>query len=388
MNQRPIYFDYNATTPILPDVFKAMEPFHREEFGNPSSLSHPYGWSAKLAVDKAREQIARALGCKPKEIFFTSGATESNNMAILGLFMKTSDTTPHIITSNVEHKAVLDVCSLAQKRFGVEVSIVKADQYGQVSLRSVQNAARPNTRLISIMMANNEIGTINPIKEIGLWAKENKIAFHTDCAQSFGKIPIQVEEMGIDLLSLSAHKIYGPKGVGALYVRSDHPNCELLPIFAGGSQEGSLRPGTLNVPGIVGLGAATQLALADIEVEFARIRQLQAHFIKEVLSQIPEAQLNGHPTDRIPTNVSFSLRGLSSDIFALGLSGLALSSGSACTSGSPHPSHVLTAIGHPKELARSSLRFGLGRLTTLSDIDFAIEKMTAMVNKNREISIS
>lgn len=385
----PVYFDYNATTPLLPEVFRAMEPYFVEQFGNASSLNHPYGWSAKMAVDKARKQVALSIGCQPKEIYFTSGATESNNMAILGVAMKGSGSPPHLITSNIEHKAILEVCEIACQRFGAQVTIVKADPFGQISLASVQKAVRPNTRLVSIMMANNEIGTINPIGEIGPWVKSQGILFHSDCAQSFGKVPIDVDQMGIDLLSISGHKIYGPKGVGVLYIRSKNPTVELLPVFGGGAQEGGIRPGTLNVPAIVGLGAACELALSDMTEESRRLKNLQTRLIQGILEPLSEVVcLNGHPTDRLVNNVNFSLRGLSSDMFALGLSGLALSSGSACTSGSPHPSHVLKALGHSDELARASLRFGLGRGTTEADIDLAIEKVVAMVQKNREISIN
>lgn len=391
--KKPIYFDYNATTPLHPSAFEAMRPYFTEEFGNPASLSHSYGWSAKMAVEKAREQIALALHCQPKEIYFTSGATESNNLAILGLVTKQGnqggqeDSAPHFVTSRAEHKSVLEVCRAAQMRFGAEVTLIDTDRFGQVSLKSIQRAVKPNTRLISVMMANNEIGSLNPIAEIGHWAKSQNILFHSDCAQSFGKLPIHVEDMAIDLLSLSGHKIYGPKGVGVLFVRSENPTVELLPLLSGGTQEHGIRPGTLNVPGIVGLGAATELALSDMDAESERLKELQRHLISGVLSQLPEASLNGHPTERLATNVSFSFRGLSADIFALGLNGLALSAGSACASGTSSPSHVLKAIGHSDHLARATVRLGLGRLTTFADIELAIDKIVEMVVKNRQISI-
>lgn len=386
--EKPIYFDYNATTPLLPEIFEQMKPYFCEEFGNSSSLSHPYGWAAKMAVDKARKQMAKAIGAKSKEIYFTSGATESNNLAILGVAMKANGKPPHLVTTNIEHKAVLEVCQLAVKRFGAELTIVEADKYGQVSLTAIQKAVKPNTRLISVMMANNEIGTINPISEIGTWAKSQDILFHTDCAQSFGKVALDVESMSIDLLSISGHKIYGPKGIGVLYVRSENPTVELIPIMTGGSQESSLRPGTLNVPGIVGMGAAAEFAMQDLEVEKQRLTQLRDRLIQLVLSEVPNASLNGHPSERLCNNASFSLKDLSSDMFALGLSGLALSSSSACTSGSPIPSHVLKALGHGDELARSTLRFGLGRLTTEKDIEIAATKVIVMARKNREMTIN
>jgi cysteine desulfurase len=388
--KRPVYFDYNATTPLHPLAFEAMRPYFIEEFGNPASLSHSYGWSANMAVEKAREQIAVALHCRPKEVYFTSGATESNNLAILGLATRRgdqNDSAPHFITSQVEHKSVLEVYRFAQTRFGAEVTLVDPDRFGQVSLKSIQRAVKPNTRLISVMMTNNEIGTINPIAEIGQWAKSQNILFHSDCAQSFGKLPIHVEDMAIDLLSLSGHKIYAPKGVGVLFVRSENPTVELLPLLSGGTQEHGIRPGTLNVPGIVGLGAATELALSDMSAESERLKVLQKHLISGVLSQLPEATLNGHPTERLATNVSFSFSGLSADIFALGLNGLALSAGSACASKTSSPSHVLKAIGHSDHLARATVRLGLGRLTTFADIELAIDKIVEMVVKNRQISI-
>lgn len=394
--KRPVYFDYNATTPLHPSVFEAMRPYFIEEFGNPASLSHSYGWSANMAVEKARGQIASALHCRPKEVYFTSGATESNNLAILGLVTKLGDqgkqrvydnSAPHLVTNQAEHKSVLEVFQFAQGRFGAEVTVIDPDRFGQVSLKEIQRAVQPNTRLISVMMANNEIGTINPIAEIGQWAKSQNILFHADCAQSFGKLPIHVEDMAIDLLSLSGHKIYGPKGVGVLFVRSENPTVELLPLLHGGTQEHGIRPGTLNVPGIVGLGAATELALSDMSAESERLKVLQKHLISGVLSQLPEATLNGHPTERLATNVSFSFSGLSADIFALGLNGLALSAGSACASGTSSPSHVLKAIGHSDKLARATVRFGLGHLTTFEDIELAIDKIVEMVLKNRQISI-
>lgn len=384
----PIYFDYNATTPMHPEVLEAMLPYFCEKFGNPASLNHPYGWTAQIAVENSRKQIAQALGCHHKEIYFTSGATESNNLAILGtafsfILKKDSKSPCHIITSNIEHKSVLDVVKLAHSPWGCEVSFVPADAYGQISLEAIQSAVKPHTKLITVMMANNEVGTINPIKEIGLWSQSQGIYFHTDCAQTFGKLNINVNDMGIDLLSLSGHKIYGPKGIGAIYVRSKNPTVELTPLWAGGSQERGLRPGTLNVPGAIGLGTATQLALSHMSQENLRLKSLQTRFIEGIFQKCGSdvIQLNGHPTQRLPNNVSFSLPGISADVFALNLSGLALSSGSACTSGSPYPSHVLKAMGHSDELAQNTLRFGLGHGTTEAHIDLAIEKVSQMIKK-------
>ncbi|MCC7405582.1 MAG: cysteine desulfurase [Bdellovibrionales bacterium] len=385
---RPIYLDSNATTPVWPEVAAAMLPFLNEEFGNPASATHSYGWAAKLAIDKARSQVARLIGATPSEIIFTSGATESNNLAILGTVLRYREQTPHVITSNVEHKAVLDVCRQAETLFGAELTIIPADRFGQVSLKAVQQATRPNTRLVSLMTANNEVGTLNPIAEIGAWTQPRGILLHTDAAQACGKLPLEVNQAKIDLLSISAHKFYGPKGVGALFVRQQNPTVELVPLLAGGSQEKGLRPGTLNVPGIIGLGAACALAQQDLDLEIARLTQLRDRLIQEVTRQIPSAILNGHPTARSCHNVSFSFSDLATDLFSLGLGGLALSTGSACTTGSPNPSHVLKAIGHCDALARSTVRVGLSRLTTENDITILIKSLLDLDRKNREMRTS
>jgi cysteine desulfurase len=382
---RPIYLDSNATTPVSPEVAAAMMPFLNEEFGNPASATHSYGWAAKLAVDKARSQVAELIGADPTEIIFTSGATESNNLAILGTVLRYREKSPHVITSNVEHKAVLDVCRRAETLFGAELTVVPADRFGQVSLKAVQQAARPNTRLVSVMTANNEIGTLNPLAEIGAWTHPNGIVLHTDAAQACGKLPLDVNQAKIDLLSISAHKFYGPKGVGALFVRHQNPTVEIDPLLAGGTQEMGLRPGTLNVPGIVGLGAACALAQRDLLEENSRLTRLRDRLIGEVTREIPSVILNGHPTARSCHNVSFSFRDLATDLFSLGLGGLALSTGSACTTGSPNPSHVLKAIGHSDALARSTIRIGLSRLTTENDITILINRLLDLDRKNREM---
>ena len=354
-----------------------MQKYLCEEFGNASSSGHSYGWATSMAVEKSRKQVSSLIGCKPNELVFTSGATESNNMAIVGTALNHKSC--HIITSAIEHKAVLDVCKYAQ-RFSADVTILQPDAFGRIQPEDVKNAIQENTRLISLMFANNEIGSLNPIKEIGAIAKEKSILFHTDAAQAFGKVSIDVNEMNIDLLSISGHKIYGPKGVGALYIRK---GVELTPLIVGGQQEQGLRPGTLNVAGIVGLGEASELAAKNAEC--TRLFKLRDQIIKRVLEAVPEAQLNGHPTERLCNNISFSFKGLSSDIFTLGLSGLALSSGSACTSGSPEPSHVLKGIGHTDDLARATIRIGIGFNTTEEEVNTAIEKIIAMAEKNRKL---
>lgn len=376
---RPIYLDYNATTPVDPEVLEVMLPYLREAFGNPSSVTHSYGWEANRAVDKAREQVAELIAAKPKNIIWTSGATESNNLAIIGAMRPylSRGEKAHMITSLVEHKAVLDVAKALQEE-GAEVTYLRPDYLGQVSAASVAAAIRPETRLISLIMGQNEIGTINPIAEIGRIAKTHKILFHVDGAQSVGKIPLSVGDMGIDFLSASGHKIYAPKGIGFLYARH---GLELNPLFFGGSQEQGLRPGTLNVPGIVGFGHACGICHKTMATEIARLTDMRDRFIKNVLTAVPTARLNGHPVQRLYSNISFSFGGLSADVFALGLSGLAVSSGSACSGGAA--SHVLAAIDLPEDLARATVRFGIGRFTTEKDLTIALEKIVAMIEKNR-----
>ncbi len=378
--EKPIYLDNNATTKLDPRVFEKMKPYFEEEFGNPASQSHCYGWEAELAVKNARVEVAKLLNASPKHIFWTSGATESNNIAILGLIkhlIYSQKVKPHIITSSVEHKAVLDVFKHCEN-FGAEVSIAPVNEFGQVELSTLEDLRKENTAFISVMAANNEIGTCNKLEAIGAWCKKHDIVFHTDAAQAMGKIPINVETMNIDLLSLSGHKMYGPKGVGALYVNLDNPKVKLSPLMFGGGQEGGLRPGTLNVPGIVGLGEASKIALLQFDEENKKNCSLRDHLINEVLSNIPQAKLNGHPTERLSNNINFSFKDLSADLFALGLSGLAVSSGSACSSKSSSSSYVLRAIGVEDKLAKASLRIGLGRFTKKEDIDLCCSKIKGL----------
>ena len=387
--KKPIYLDYNATTPIDPIVLQSMQPYLKSDFGNPDSLTHSYGWETKAAVKTARQQVACLIGAKENEIFWTSGATESNNMALLGYirwYLQQKKERPHIITSKVEHKAVLGVCQWMSS-WDVDIDFLEVDKYGQVRLEELKEKIRSNTKIVSIMAANNEVGTLNPIKEIGQITRERGILFHTDAAQATGKIPIDVEAMSIDLLSISAHKIYGPKGCGAIYIRQN-PRVNLEPLMFGGQQEGGLRPGTLNVPGVVGLGQACELCHKQMDKENQRLSEFRHHLIESVLEAIPTARLNGHPTERLSNNVSFSFHGLSSDIFTLGLSGLACSSGSACTSELAQPSHVLKAMGHDDALAKATIRIGMGRLTTANDIQVTIDKIIQMAEKNASLSTS
>lgn len=382
---KTVYLDYNATTPTDPAVFEEMAPYFTKMFGNASSNNHSFGWEAAAAIKKGRKQVAQLIGAETAQVVFTSGATESNNMAITGAVRADicQGEKPHVITSAIEHSAVIEVAEML-KEMGVEVTFLPVDQYGQVSAESVREALQPNTRIISIMMANNEIGTINPISEIGRVAKEAGVLFHTDAAQGAGKVPIDVEKMNIDLLSISGHKIYAPKGIGALYVK-DHRR--LSRVLGGGSQEMGLRPGTLNVPGIVGLGAACELLTANFAEEKSRIMALRDSIISSIESRIPEARLNGHPTERLYNNISFSFSNLSSDMFALGLSGVAVSSTSACSSGDPKPSHVLKALGHSDQLAKSTIRIGLGRFSTQEDADLIVQKICEMAERNRDLCL-
>ena len=384
--QKPIYLDYNATTPVDPEVFQAMEPFFVEQFGNASSSSHSYGWEANHAVKKARSQVADLLNCDPKEIVWTSGATESNNMAIMGLVRQYAGEKPHIITENSEHKAVLEVFEMAEELGIADATFLPVDELGRVSQSEVADSMKASTQLVSIMMANNEIGTLQPIAEIAELLKDHDCLFHTDAAQAAGKVEIDLQKLPVDMLSISGHKMYGPKGIGALYIRKSNPATRLLPIIRGGAQENGLRPGTLNVPGIVGLGAACELCSKKMSEENSRLKGLRDQLIKNILEACPEAKLNGHPTERLPNNASFSFENLSSDVFALGLSGLALSSGSACTSSDGKPSHVISALGRPDAEAKATIRVGLGRLTTEQDIETTSTKIIQMVEKNRAIS--
>jgi len=381
----PIYFDYQATTPLDPRVLEAMMPTFTEVFGNAASRSHSFGWKAEEAVEHARSQVAALIGAHPKEIVFTSGSTEAINLAIKGVVEMYAARGKHVVTSLAEHKAVLDTAKHLEKA-GVEVTYLQPDRLGRHGVEQVRAALRDDTILVAIMWANNETGTLEPVREIGALCKEKGVLFFTDGTQAVGKVPVDVEADHVDLMCLSGHKIYGPKGVGALYVRRRNPRVRLVAQMDGGGHERGMRSGTLNVPGIVGLGKACELAQAELPAEMERLAALRARFEQRVLSALEHVAVNGDPVQRIPgcSNLSFSY--VEGESMIMGISELAVSSGSACTSASLEPSHVLQAMGVGDELAHSSIRFGFGRFTTEEEVDYAAEKVIAAVRKLRELS--
>jgi len=382
----PIYMDNHATTPIDPRVLEAMLPYLTEKFGNAASRNHPFGWEAEAAVDQARAQVARLIrASSPKEIIFTSGATESDNLALKGVAESYREKGNHILTCVTEHRAVLDSCKSLERR-GYQVTYLPVDQYGLVAPDRLRAALTNKTILISIMAANNEIGTVHPIREIGRIAKEKGVLFHCDATQGVAKIPIDVEEMGIDLLSFSAHKIYGPKGVGALYVRSKNPRVRLTPIIDGGGHERGMRSGTLNVPAIVGLGRACAIAEQEMAEEAARLIRLRERLKEGILNQLDEVYLNGHPSQRLAGNMNMSFAYVEGESLLMGLKEIALSSGSACTSASLEPSYVLRALGVGADLAHSSIRFGLGRFNTEAEVNYTVERVVQEVTRLRALS--
>ena len=381
----PIYLDYHATTPVDPEVLQTMLPYFTEVFGNAASRNHEFGWRAESAVERARSQVAALIGATDKDIIFASAATESNNLALQGVADMYKDKGRHIITSPVEHKAITDTCHHLEKQ-GYEVTVLPVDQYGRISAEQVRAAIRPDTILVTIMAANNEIGSINPIAEIGKVCKEKGVLFHTDAVQAVGKIPIHVESMGIDLLSMSAHKMYGPKGIAALYVRRKNPRVRLSALIHGGGHERGMRSGTLNVPGIVGFGKAAEVALRVLPQESGRLTGLRDKLWDAIRTELDEVYLNGHLTERLPGNLNVSFAYVEGESLMMGMKELAVSSGSACTSASLEPSYVLKAIGVGEDLAHTSIRFGLGRFTTDAEIDFAIAKVVSTVRKLRDLS--
>ncbi|MCB0776009.1 MAG: IscS subfamily cysteine desulfurase [Chitinophagaceae bacterium] len=381
----PIYLDHNATTPCDPRVVDAMLPYFTNTYGNAASRNHPFGWQAEEAVDYAREQVAKLIGADPKEIIFTSGATEGDNLAIKGVFEMYASKGNHIITCNIEHKAVLDTCKHIEKEGG-EVTYLKVKPDGLIDLAELEAAIKPTTILIAIMYGNNEIGTIMPVKEISAIARKNGILFFTDATQAVGKIPVDVNKDGIDLLAFSAHKMYGPKGIGALYVRRKNPRVKVTAQIDGGGHERGMRSGTLNVPGIVGFGKACEICLNEMEEEGKRLSKLRDK-LENALLQIEEAYVNGDKEHRLPHVSNISFKYVEGEGLMMGFNkNIALSSGSACTSASLEPSYVLKALGLGDDLAHSSLRFGLGRFTTEEQIDYTIEQVTNTVNKLREMS--
>jgi cysteine desulfurase len=384
--QTPIYLDNHATTPVDGRVLDAMLPYFKDKFGNCASKSHAFGWEAEAAVDAAREQIANLIGAaSPREIVFTSGATESDNLAIKGVASAYRDKGNHIVTCATEHKAVLDSCKSLEKQ-GFRVTYLPVHGDGVVDVEKLAESVSDKTILISIMAANNEIGSFQPVKEIGRLAREKNILFHTDATQAVGKVPLNVNELGIDLLSLTAHKMYGPKGVGALYVRSAKPPVKLAALIDGGGHERGMRSGTLNVPGIVGLGEACEIARKEMSAEGEKIVAMRERLKNGILSRLEEVFVNGHPTLRLPGNLNMSFAYIDGESLMMGLKEIAVSTGSACTSASLEPSHVLKAIGVNDALAHASLRFGIGRFNSVEEIDYTIERVAEEVRRLRELS--
>ncbi len=379
----PIYMDHNATTPLDPHVVQAMRPFLSEAFGNASSASHAYGWQAQAAVKKAREQLAKLVACRSADVIFTSGATESNNLALLGVVREyckpgAAGERPHIITQATEHKAVLEVVEAAVD-WGADFTILPVNSEGLVRVDDIRQAMRPSTIMVSVMMANNEVGALQPIREIGELCRSRGVIFHTDAAQAVGKYEVDLQKLSIDMMSISSHKIYGPKGMGALIVRKMNREFELKPIFFGGEQERRLRPGTLNVHGIVGFGQACEVAAFEMKSECARLYEFQQKVLHAICEKYPQVKLNGPSQGRLCNNLNFSFPDMPADEMALSLSGVAYSSGSACNSSNPKPSHVLKALGLSDSLARSTLRLGMGRFTTAEEVSIVIDKLLKML---------
>lgn len=380
----PIYMDYQATTPVDPRVLDAMLPYFGDKFGNASSRSHPFGWTAEEAVENARAQVARLINAAPKEIVFTSGATESINLAIKGVAEMYRHKGNHIITQVTEHKAVLDTAKRLEAS-GAQVSYLPVESDGRVNLDLLRAAITEKTILISLMYANNEIGVIQPIAEVGKIAREKGVLFHVDGAQAVGKICVDVQNDHIDLLSLSAHKLYGPKGCGALYVRRRNPRVQLTAMIDGGGHEHNLRSGTLNVPGIVGLGKACALCQNEMAEESERLRRLRDRLKDGIFARLDNVYLNGSMTDRLPNNLHLSFAFVESEALLMGMNDVAVSSGSACTSATLEPSYVLKALGISEELAQSSIRFGLGRFNTQDEVDYVIDRVVETVRSLREL---
>jgi len=384
MLKLPVYLDNHSTTPVDPRVLEAMLPYFNEKFGNAASRNHAFGWEAEAAVDQARGDIARLIRASAREIVFTSGATESNNLAIKGAAEAYKDRGDHIVTCATEHRAVLDSCKAMERR-GFKVSYLPVDRAGRLNLERLEAALTEKTILISLMAANNEIGTLHPLKEIGRIAKKRNIVFHSDAAQAVGKISLDVEEMGIDMLSISAHKMYGPKGVGALYVRSKGPKVNLKPIIDGGGHERGLRSGTLNVPAIVGFGKACEIARAEMAQDADRLASLRERLKDGLLRWLDEVYVNGAP-ERLPGNMNLSFAYIEGESLMMALKDIALSTGSACTTASLEPSHVLRALGLHEDLIHASIRFGLGRFNTEEEIDYTIGRVAEEVTRLRKLS--
>lgn len=381
----PIYMDNHATTPVDPRVVEAMLPYFTSQFGNAASRNHAFGWEAEKAVENAREQIARLINATPKEVIFTSGATESDNLAIKGVAEMYREKGNHIITMVIEHKAVLDTCKRLEK-YGCQVTYLPVSKDGLIDLDDLRRAITPKTILISIMYANNEIGVLQPIEEIGKIAREHKVLFHTDATQAVGKIPFDVQKFNVDLASLSAHKMYGPKGVGAIYVRRRNPRVQLSPIIDGGGHERGMRSGTLNVPSIVGFGKACEVAEQEMPSESGRLRKLRDRLKEIIMSRLDEVYMNGSLEHRLPHNLNLSFAFVEGESLLMGINDVAVSSGSACTSATLEPSYVLKALGVGEDLAHTSIRFGLGRFNTEEEVDYVSERVVETVSRLRELS--
>jgi cysteine desulfurase len=378
----PIYMDHNATTPVAPEVFEAMRPYFVEQFGNAASRNHAFGWAAGAAVEAARAQIAQLIGCKPIELVFTSGATESDNLAIKGVADAYREKGNHVITCQIEHHAVLDSCRRLEKE-GFQVTYLPLTRCGLVDPEDVVKAITGKTILVSIMLANNEIGTIQPLEKIGRICREREILLHSDAVQGVGKIPVNVDTLGVDLLSLTAHKMYGPKGVGALYVRMGKPRVKLVAQMDGGGHEKGRRSGTLNVPGIVGLGKACELAGQVMAAEAERLTALRERLWAGIKARLDRVHLNGHARLRLPGNLNVSFEGVDGESLLMSLKDVAVSSGSACTSASTEPSYVLKALGIEDALAHTSIRFGLGRGNTEEEVDYVVARLAEQVTRLR-----
>jgi cysteine desulfurase len=383
-NDQPIYLDYQATTPMDPRVLEAMMPYFTYKFGNPHSRSHSYGWEAEEGVEKARGQVAKLIGADEKEVIFTSGATESNNLAIKGVAEFYKDRRNHIVTTVTEHKCVLDTCRHLEQQ-GFDVTYLPVRKNGLIDLDALRAAVTDKTVVVSIMAVNNEIGVIQPLAEIGKICREKKAFFHTDAAQAVGKIALDVEAMNIDLMSISGHKIYGPKGIGALYVRRK-PRVRLVPLIVGGGQERGFRSGTLPTPLCVGLGEAAEIAMKEMDAESKRLAKLQARMLKGLNDKLTNIHVNGDLEHRIPGNLNIGFAYVEGESLMMGIKGLSVSSGSACTSASLEPSYVLRALGVEEDMAHTSLRIGLGRFTTEQEVDTAVDELVRHVNKLRAMS--
>ncbi|XP_057702784.1 cysteine desulfurase, mitochondrial isoform X2 [Corythoichthys intestinalis] len=381
---RPLYMDFQATTPMDPRVLDAMLPYQVNYYGNPHSRTHAYGWESETAMETARKQVADLIGADPREIIFTSGATESNNMAVKGVARFYQGKKRHVITSQTEHKCVLDSCRILESE-GFRVTYLPVQTNGLIDLELLEASMTPDTSLVSIMTVNNEIGVMQPVKEIGRLCRSKGVFFHTDAAQAVGKVPIDVTDANINLMSISAHKIYGPKGVGALYVQR-RPRVRLEPLQNGGGQERGLRSGTVPTPLAVGLGAACSIAQQEMEYDHQRVTMLSNRLVQKITSQIPDVIMNGDPQQRYPGCINLSFAYVEGESLLMALKDIALSSGSACTSASLEPSYVLRAIGADEDLAHSSIRFGIGRFTTEEEVDFTAEKCVHQVQRLREMS--